>query len=115
MRPLLVATLLLLTAIAGSAQKAPAPASLAADRVAADRARAALEPVPALKPVPAHAPAAPASFETLVRPFLAENCYECHGNKKQKKEINFETVESAATLSERSRSLGRRRAAAARP
>ena len=59
-------------------------------------------------------PLAPASFDTLVKPFLAENCYACHGNKKQKKGLNFETFESAAALAEHPRSLGRGRAAAAR-
>ena len=53
-----------------------------------------------MKPMPAHAAAPPATFDTLVKPFLAENCYECHGNKKQKKEINFETIDSVAALAD---------------
>jgi hypothetical protein len=88
-RPFLVSALLmLLIAASGSAQKASESAA----------ARAG-QPHPAIKPLPAHA-AAPAGFETLVKPFLAENCYSCHGNEKQKKEINFETIESAAALAE---------------
>ncbi len=63
-----------------------------------------------LTPMAAHAPtsgrpapSAPAStpdagFETLVKPFLAENCYSCHGNDKQKKDLNFETIDSVASL-----------------
>jgi hypothetical protein len=89
-RPFLVSALLiLLIAASGSAQKASESAA----------ARAG-QPHPAIKPLPAHAAAAPAGFETLVKPFLAENCYSCHGNEKQKKEINFETIESAVALAE---------------
>jgi hypothetical protein len=108
-RPLLLVTLLFVIADAGSAQKAPESASpksarVAADRVAADhgaadRARAG-QVRAALTPVPAHAATVPASFDTLVKPFLAENCYSCHGNEKQKKEINFEKFESAAALAD---------------
>jgi hypothetical protein len=39
----------------------------------------------------------PQGFETQVKPFLAENCYACHGNEKQKNGLNFEAIESAAT------------------
>ena len=39
-----------------------------------------------------------AGFETIVKPFLAENCYGCHGNKKHKKDLNFEAIESVASL-----------------
>jgi hypothetical protein len=81
--------LILLIASTGSAQKAPEPAR---SRVAPSHA--------AIKPMPAHAPAAPASFDTLVKPFLAENCYSCHGNEKQKKEINFEKFESVEALAD---------------
>lgn len=44
------------------------------------------------------APAVPDGFETMVKPFLAENCYPCHGNEKQKRELNFQTFESVAAL-----------------
>ena len=86
MRPLLLSSLLILAiASTGNAQKAPEHGRMRAG-----------QPQAAIKPMPAHAPAAPASFDTLVKPFLAENCYSCHGNEKQKKEINFETMEAAA-------------------
>ena len=39
-----------------------------------------------------------AGFEHLVRPFLAENCFPCHGEKKQKRGLNFEALTSAKTL-----------------
>jgi mono/diheme cytochrome c family protein len=43
----------------------------------------------------------PASgFETILKPFLAENCYSCHGDKKQEKELNFQAFSSAASLVE---------------
>lgn len=44
--------------------------------------------------------AAEPSFETLVRPFLAEHCYACHGNEKQKRELNLESFTTAASLVE---------------
>ena len=37
-------------------------------------------------------------FDTHVRPFLAKNCYPCHGNEKHKNGLNFEALESATTL-----------------
>jgi hypothetical protein len=37
-------------------------------------------------------------FDTIVKPFLAENCFPCHGEKKHKKELNFESFTSAKTL-----------------
>ena len=44
---------------------------------------------------PAQAPAPPAEgFDSLLKPFLADNCYSCHGNKKQEKELNFEAFSS---------------------
>jgi mono/diheme cytochrome c family protein len=36
------------------------------------------------KPEPAVSPAAAQFFETKVRPVLAENCFSCHGEKKQR-------------------------------
>lgn len=39
-----------------------------------------------------------AGFEHIVRPFLAEHCVECHGNEKHKRELNFESFTSVATL-----------------
>ena len=63
-----------------------------------------------MKPMPAHAAAPPATFDTIVKPFLAENCFACHGNKKQKKELNFESFTSVATLIDDRGPLGRGRA-----
>jgi hypothetical protein len=37
-------------------------------------------------------------FETIVRPFLSENCVPCHGHEKHKRDLNFEAFTSAATL-----------------
>jgi hypothetical protein len=65
----------------------PSPASLAA------------EPLPAQAPPPRPA-AAPPGFETIVKPFLAEHCYACHGNEKQKKELNLESFTTHASLIE---------------
>jgi Protein of unknown function (DUF1592)/Protein of unknown function (DUF1588)/Protein of unknown function (DUF1587)/Protein of unknown function (DUF1585)/Protein of unknown function (DUF1595)/Planctomycete cytochrome C len=50
----------------------------------------------------ASAPAAqaPPSFDTVVKPFLAEHCYPCHGNEKQKKELNLQSFATAASLVE---------------
>jgi mono/diheme cytochrome c family protein len=36
------------------------------------------------------------SFETVVKPFLAENCYTCHGNEKHKRDLNFEAIATSA-------------------
>jgi mono/diheme cytochrome c family protein len=37
-------------------------------------------------------------FEQVVRPFLAQNCFTCHGNEKQKRDLNLEAIISAQTL-----------------
>jgi len=44
--------------------------------------------------------AASAGFDTIVKPFLAEHCYACHGNEKQKKELNLESFTTHASLIE---------------
>ncbi|MGE9267841.1 MAG: DUF1549 domain-containing protein, partial [Verrucomicrobiales bacterium] len=31
-------------------------------------------------------------FETKIRPMLAENCYECHGEKKQKSDLRLDNI-----------------------
>src|SRR5689334_22647550 len=46
-------------------------------------------------PKPAHSSA---GFDTLVRPFLAENCFTCHGNKKQENSLNLQSFESLTSL-----------------
>src|SRR3954462_499760 len=35
-------------------------------------------------------------FETQVRPLLAANCYECHGEKKQKGGLRLDSAEAVA-------------------
>jgi hypothetical protein len=39
-------------------------------------------------------------FDTIVRPFVTENCVECHGYKKQKNGLNLESFESVASLTD---------------
>jgi hypothetical protein len=39
-------------------------------------------------------------FETVIKPFLASHCYECHGNETHKHDLNFEAMTSAAALIE---------------
>jgi len=56
-------------------------------------------PAPTAAPT-ASAPATPAAngFDTIVKPFLAANCYPCHGNEEHKRDLNFEAMSSAAAL-----------------
>jgi hypothetical protein len=37
-------------------------------------------------------------FDQVVKPFLAQNCFTCHGNEKHKRDLNFEAIASAQTL-----------------
>lgn len=54
---------------------------------------------PAAPPAVSSAPAPTAgSFDTLVKPFLAANCYPCHGNEEHKRDLNFEAMTSASAL-----------------
>src|SRR5207245_1672359 len=50
------------------------------------------------KPAPILTAASEDGFETVVKPFLAENCFPCHGNEKHKKDLNFEALTAAKTL-----------------
>jgi mono/diheme cytochrome c family protein len=88
-RSLLVLALLCSAAAVGFAQKAPASA----------RAQTASAPTPPSKP-PAKASSPSGSFDTVVRPFVAKNCFTCHGNKKQENGLNLESLETAASLVE---------------
>src|SRR4029079_18479113 len=48
---------------------------------------------------PAPAPTVAANgggFEQVVKPFLAKNCVECHGNEKHKRDLNFEAITASA-------------------
>lgn len=91
MRSLLVSCFLLfLLAIGGSAQRAQ---------------QGTIPPVAPLPPAPAtESPEPPKEttegFDTIVRPFVAENCVPCHGFKKQKNGLNLESLESVASLTD---------------
>ena len=82
-RPLLVLVLLYSLAVITSAQRAAAPSA------------APRPDVPPAPPVPAAA-----EFDSIVKPFVAENCYPCHGNKKHEKDLNFQAFGSAVSLVE---------------
>ena len=62
--------------IVGSAQKASGPA-------------------PKAGPSPARSSA---GFDTVVKPFLAQNCFSCHGNKKQENDLNLQSFDTRASL-----------------
>jgi hypothetical protein len=87
MRALLIGALMLSTAILGSAQQT--------NRSAAARPSAAPTQ---LRPILNNASAT--GFDTIVRPFLARNCFSCHGNEKHKRDLNFESFTSVTTLVE---------------
>ncbi|MEA2342934.1 MAG: hypothetical protein QOF63_1103, partial [Thermoanaerobaculia bacterium] len=89
MRPLLVSFILLFAlAIAGSAQRAQQGTR---PRVAA-RSPAPVTPQPPKDSADA--------FDSLVRPFVEENCVACHGYKKQKNGLNLESYGSVASLTD---------------
>jgi len=72
--------------------------------VSAQRAQqAAIPPVPPL-PQASQSREPPKEttegFDTIVRPFVAENCVPCHGFKKQKNGLNLESYESVASLTD---------------
>jgi hypothetical protein len=93
MRPILAIVLLSSVAAVGSVLKAEE----AARANGAQSSTAPTSPAPGVSPAsPSMSPAA--GFEAIVKPFLAENCYGCHGNKKHKKELNFEAIESVDSL-----------------
>ena len=45
-------------------------------------------------------PASHRGFDTVVRPFLAKHCFECHGAETQKRELNLQSFASADSLLE---------------
>jgi mono/diheme cytochrome c family protein len=66
-----------------------------AQRSVDTRQRAAAPPPRAAKPsMPS------GTFDTVVKPFVAQNCFTCHGNKKQEKGLNLQSFETAASLIE---------------
>jgi hypothetical protein len=91
MRPIVAIALLSSVAAAGSVGSV----LMAQEGVGSPATHASVPPAAA-----SPAPPAPseAGFESIVKPFLAENCYGCHGNKKHKKDLNFEAIESVASL-----------------
>jgi hypothetical protein len=88
MRALLVSGLLVLTAILGFAQQAEQ------SPVAGTRPAATSQSPPILTRASTN------GFESIVKPFLAKNCFACHGNEKHKRELNFESFTSVTTLIE---------------
>ena len=93
MRPIVALVLLSSVAAIGSVLKAQEGAPTGAPPMSAAHAAGS-----ANGPSPTPTLSAAAGFETLVKPFLAENCYGCHGNKKHKKDLNFEAIESVDSL-----------------
>jgi hypothetical protein len=89
-RSLLVSFILLFAlAIAGSAPRAQ---QATRPRVAA--------PAPSLAATPQPPKDSADGFDSLVRPFVADNCVPCHGYKKQKNGLNLESYESVASLTD---------------
>jgi uncharacterized protein DUF1592/uncharacterized protein DUF1588/uncharacterized protein DUF1587/uncharacterized protein DUF1595/uncharacterized protein DUF1585/cytochrome c len=89
--------LLFALAVAGSAQRAqqgtiPPVAQLPAPSVSA----------PATKDSPTSKEPKETvdGFDNIVRPFVSENCFPCHGYKKQKNGLNLESFESATSLTD---------------
>src|SRR6476659_5981951 len=85
MRALLIGGLMLSTAILGAAQQTNRSAA------AAEQPTAPPQPRPILNSASA------AGFEAVVKPFLARNCFSCHGNEKHKHDLNFESFTSVTT------------------
>lgn len=79
MRLLVLPGLLLTTAIWGSAQQAR-------------------NPVPGRPAI--LTPASTEGFESVVKPFIAKTCVECHGNEIQKRDLNLEAMTSVQSLIE---------------
>jgi mono/diheme cytochrome c family protein len=86
-RSLLVLSLLFSLVVVGSAQRASDSA----------RSTKPSQQTPPRTPRPAPAPA---GFETIVKPFLAQNCFTCHGKKKQENDLNLQAFDSSASLVE---------------
>jgi mono/diheme cytochrome c family protein len=85
-RVLVTAGLVCVLAIVGSAQRAQqaTPAASGPD--------AAPQRPPVLNAASTN------GFEQIVKPFLAENCFPCHGDKKHKKDLNFQAITSVTSL-----------------
>ncbi len=87
MRSLLVLLAVCSVVVVGSAQRA------------SESARSGKPPIQ--PPARASQPASRgAGFDTIVKPFLSQNCFTCHGRKKQENDLNLESFESSASLVE---------------
>lgn len=86
MRALVVAGLFVLTVAIGTAQQGRAPGVPVQTRPAAAAAS------------PLLTPASADGFERIVKPFVDANCIECHGNERQKRDLNLESLTSADSL-----------------
>src|SRR6267142_4902999 len=48
---------------------------------------------------PIQTPQADPTFEKVVQPFFASNCYACHSEERQTADLNLESFKTAASLS----------------
>ena len=69
-------------------------------RGSAQRTTESARPRQASTPPRTATPAPSGTFDTVVKPFVAQNCVTCHGNKKQEKGLNLQSFETAASLVE---------------
>jgi mono/diheme cytochrome c family protein len=105
-RPLpLLAVSLALALVAGVAARGQSPAPAGAASPAATPSQPAAPPAPAARPattskgsaakraaVPGH------TFDSVVKPFVAEHCASCHGPRRQKGGLNLAKYESLEAL-----------------
>ena len=68
----------------------------AATPQASSDARSAAKPAARPRP-PATKHSPDNGFESVVKPFLSQNCYTCHGNKKQENGLNLQSFQSFLT------------------
>ena len=110
MRRLILAVFLTCIAVVGAVLRAqenarprPAavgpPAGMAAPASPPGEASARRRSTAPLSPAALITPASIKGFEGTVKPFLAENCYPCHGNKGEPKNgLNLQAFETASSL-----------------
>ena len=75
-----------------------AVAVIFASVVAAGSAPRAQEPARVSARGPAARVTTSADFEKVVKPFISENCFTCHGNKKQEHGLNLQALAVAPSL-----------------
>jgi hypothetical protein len=88
-RPILGLALVCWLAVVGSATTAQEAARPTAERQPTPRRPVSGPPAPSA-----------AGFESVVKPFVDEFCYPCHGKGKQEKELNLQAFDTAASLLE---------------